>query len=103
VAELAHGGPEAIDALPGIGADLAAKVMEIVRTGRLRMLTELEKQVPAGVAAFMRIPGVGPRRALTLCKALNVDDLSELERAAREGARPRTSRLGQEKRGETPA
>ncbi len=85
VAELAHGGPQAIEALPGIGADLAAKVMEIVRTGTLRMLTELEQQVPAGVAAFMRIPGIGPRRGLTLCKALNVNDLSELRRAAREG------------------
>lgn len=85
VAELARQGPEALDALPGVGADLAGKIVEIVRTGSLAMLVELEKEVPAGVAALMRIPGIGPRKALALCQALDVHDAAGLERAAREG------------------
>lgn len=85
VAELARQGPEALDALPGIGADLAGKIVEIVRTGTLAMLAELEKGVPEGVAALMRVPGLGPRKALALCQALDVHDAAGLERAAREG------------------
>lgn len=85
VAELARDGPERLDALPGIGADLAAKAVEIVRTGTLGMLHDLEKQVPEGVATLMHVPGIGPHRALALCEALDVHDLAGLERAAREG------------------
>jgi DNA polymerase (family X) len=85
VAGLAREGPEAVDALPGIGPDLAAKVVEIAETGTLAMLSGLAEEVPAGVADLMRIPGVGPRRALALCEALDVHDAAALERAAAAG------------------
>lgn len=85
VADLAREGLDALDALPGIGPDLAAKTAEVVRTGTLRMLSELKRQVPEGVAGLMKVPGVGPRRALALSTALGVHDLAGLERAAREG------------------
>ena len=32
--------------IPGIGEDLAAKIEEMVTTGKLAFLTELEKQIP---------------------------------------------------------
>ncbi len=85
VAGIAREGPEALDALPGLGADLAGKVMEIVRTGTLAMLGDLETQAPEGVAGLMRVPGIGPRRALVLCERLGMHDLAGVERAAREG------------------
>jgi len=85
VAELAKEGPDALDALPGFGPDLAAKAVEVVRTGTLRMLSELKRQVPEGVAGLMKVPGVGPKRARALSTALGVHDLAGLERAAREG------------------
>ena len=40
-----------LDALPGIGEDLAAKIKEIVETGRLRALEEVEARTPSTLAA----------------------------------------------------
>ncbi|MFO1402141.1 MAG: helix-hairpin-helix domain-containing protein, partial [Steroidobacteraceae bacterium] len=37
-------GTEEFDALPGIGTDLAAKIDELLRTGRLRALERLRRQ-----------------------------------------------------------
>lgn len=84
VAALA-GTPEALDALPGIGEDLAAKIAEIVHTGRLGLLTQLRRETPKGVREMMSVPGVGPRKATRLHQALRLRGLADLERAARAG------------------
>ncbi len=40
-----------MEAIPGIGKTLAAKIDELMRTGRLNAYEKLQAQVPAGVAA----------------------------------------------------
>ncbi len=82
---LAREGPEALDAIPGVGADLAGKIVELARTGRLAALGRLEREVPPGVAVLMRVPGIGPRRARLLHERLGVRSLAQLERAATTG------------------
>lgn len=77
--------PRKLTELPGIGPDLAGKIEEIVRSGRLAMLDELERAAPPGAAALMRVPGVGPKRARVLCEQLGVRTLDALRTAAREG------------------
>ena len=71
--------------LAGIGKDLAGKITTIVQTGRLPMLDELRKEVPAGVVHMMRLPGVGPKKAAVLFKELSITSLDELKTAADEG------------------
>ncbi len=71
--------------LPGIGDDLAAKVREIAETGRSAFLERLQKEVPAGVAELLRIPGLGPKRVRALYQDLEVRNLEQLLRAARDG------------------
>ena len=56
--------------IDGIGKDLAEKIAELVKTGKLPMLEELRAQVPPGVMALLRIPGLGPKKAATLHKEL---------------------------------
>lgn len=82
---LDRGGEAALDALPGIGEDLAAKVAEIVRTGSFRALGQEERKAPRGAAALMRVPGIGPRRARALAESLRVRSVAELHRAVRAG------------------
>jgi len=81
---VAHDG-ERLQALPGIGADLAGKIEEIVRTGSLKALKELRRQSPKGAAELMRVPGIGPRRARALADRLGIRSVAGLRKAARAG------------------
>ncbi|HEX5830299.1 MAG TPA: DNA polymerase/3'-5' exonuclease PolX [Gemmatimonadaceae bacterium] len=77
--------PARLTELPGIGEDLAGKIVQITRTGTLPMLGELEHEAPRGAAELMRVPGLGPKRAKALCERLGIRSLGGLERAARMG------------------
>src|SRR5512139_1429666 len=73
----------ALDAIPGIGEDLAAKILEIVSTGKCKALERLRKQVPHGLVELLQVPGLGPRRVQTLYTQLKVRSLEDLERAVK--------------------
>jgi DNA polymerase (family 10) len=73
-----------LSALPHIGKDLAAKIAEIVETGRLGMLEKLESQLPAELAELTELPGLGPKRVRKLYDELGVRSLTDLQRAATE-------------------
>ena len=83
VDEMARADGGRLAELPGVGADLAGKIQEIVRSGSLSMLRELRREAPPGAAELMRVPGLGPKRAAALCEALGVRSLAGLARAAR--------------------
>ena len=67
--------------IESIGKDLAAKVTEIVTTGRMAMLEELRAVIPPGVLPLLRIPGLGPKKIAVLHKDLGIISL-EMLRAA---------------------
>ena len=71
--------------LDGVGGDLAGKIETLLDTGRLPLLEELERQVPAVAFDLMRVPGLGPKKAKALVAALGIDSLAALEAACREG------------------
>jgi len=71
--------------LPGIGTDLANKIQELGRTGHLALLDRLRKEVPAGIADLLKLPGLGPKRVRALYHELHVHTLAQLLRAARDG------------------
>lgn len=75
----------ALEALPGIGADLAGKITRICRTGELPLLAQLTRKTPESLVAMLRIPGVGPKRAKLIYTKLGVKTVAQLERAARAG------------------
>jgi len=71
--------------LPGIGADLAAKIEEIAKTGTTGLLEKLHKELPPAITALLRIPGLGPKRVRALHRDLKVQTLEQLADAARAG------------------
>ena len=71
--------------LPGIGADLDAKIHEIVATGTCALLEKLKKQLPPAITELLKIPGLGPKRVKALHEALDIDTLPQLLEAARKG------------------
>lgn len=71
--------------LPGIGEDLAGKIAEICRTGRLQLLEEVEARTPSDLARLSQVPGLGPKRVKVLHEALGVTSIEDLARAAAAG------------------
>ncbi|WP_324780968.1 DNA polymerase/3'-5' exonuclease PolX [Thiobacillus sedimenti] len=76
---------EDLTRLPGIGADLAAKVREIVETGHCSLLDRLRRELPPAVTELLQIPGLGPKRVKALYHDLDVQTVEQLYRAARDG------------------
>jgi DNA polymerase (family 10) len=76
---------EDLTQLPGIGRDLAAKVREMIDTGKVRALDKLHDEVPASVEDLLHIPGLGPKRVKTLYHSLGIESASQLEQAVRAG------------------
>lgn len=74
-----------LEELPGIGTDLAAKIVDIAATGTLPLLTDLRRHTPKGARELMSVPGLGPKRTRRLQEELNIRGLADLERAARAG------------------
>ena len=56
-----------------IGKDLAQKIAEVVETGHLPLLDEIERRVPPGLARLLGVPGLGPKRVRALYETLKVD------------------------------
>jgi DNA polymerase (family 10) len=74
-----------LDALPGIGKDLAGKIVEIVATGTCALRDRLRRELPAGITDLLKLPGLGPKRVMALYQDLDICTLEQLERAARDG------------------
>lgn len=81
VAELVKKG-EDLTKLPGIGADLADKISDIVNHKELELLKELEEKIPVDFTNLSRIQGLGPKKIKKLYDVLDVKNVDELKQAA---------------------
>jgi DNA polymerase (family 10) len=73
---------EDLSELSGIGDDLAGKIEEIVNTGTLEQLLELEEELPRELNELMRIEGLGPKKIHALYEELGIESMEQLEAAA---------------------
>jgi DNA polymerase (family 10) len=69
--------------LPGIGATIEEKIIQIVDTGEIEALSRRRKTIPPEVVEFLRIPGLGPKTVRKIWQELGVTTLAELKDAAR--------------------
>lgn len=76
---------EDLTELSGIGEDLAGKIAEIIRTGGLKQLEEIKTQTPLVLGDLLDVKGLGPKRVRRLHDELDIKNLDQLEKAAREG------------------
>lgn len=74
-----------LEELPGIGADLAAQIQAIQRTGTSARLERLGKTVPRSLIELLSIPSLGPQRVSRLYRELGIRTLAQLEHAVRSG------------------
>ena len=71
--------------LRGIGPGIAGRLSELVQTGRIAELDELERAVQPELVGLGRFLGIGPKRMVEIGTALGVRTVDEFRAAAREG------------------
>lgn len=79
------GGIKVLQELPGIGEDLAQKIEELLKTGRLQYLENLEAELPVGLFQIMEIEGLGPKKTKFLWKKFGVEGIRDLEKLLQAG------------------
>jgi DNA polymerase (family 10) len=72
---------EELTEIPGIGEDLADKIKEIAKTGRLKQFEELKRSIPEGLLDLLDIPSIGPKTAKLFYEKLRIKNISDLEEA----------------------
>ncbi len=74
-----------IRSLPDVGESMAKKIKEIARTGHLKQLDKLKKQIPSSLTDIMKLEQMGPRRTKILYEELNIESIDDLQKAAEQG------------------
>src|SRR5947208_4081847 len=92
IAELVAAGR--VQELRGIGAGIAARLRELVETGRIAELEELEREVQPELVGLGRFLGIGPKRMVEIGRALGVATAEEFREAARAGRLTSVSGIG---------
>jgi DNA polymerase (family 10) len=68
-----------------VGAGIAKKIDEYLKTGKLRLLDDLRAKTPPGVPLLMKVQGIGPRTAYRLTHELGVGSVEDLKKALEAG------------------
>jgi DNA polymerase (family X) len=71
--------------LRGIGPGIEARLRELVETGEIAELAELEREIVPDLVGIGRYLGLGAKRSLDLARALDVRTADELREAAAAG------------------
>lgn len=74
-----------LGAIPGIGKDMRAHILEYLHDGHMTLYDELVASIEPGLIAMLQINGLGPKRIRTLHEQLGVKTLEELAEACRQG------------------
>lgn len=71
--------------LRGIGPGIEARLRELVETGEIAELAELERELAPDLVGLGRYLGLGAKRSVELARALGVRTADELREAATAG------------------
>lgn len=71
--------------IPGVGKAIAEKIDELLQTGKLNYLENLQKEIPSQLANLLQIPDLGPKKVGLFYRELNIKSLAELKAAAEKG------------------
>lgn len=83
--------------LPGIGENIAEKIEEILKTGRLSYLEKLEKEYPIDMDSLLAIEGIGPKTIKILYEKLKIKNLQDLEYHAKRHNLQKIKGIGEKK------
>ena len=83
-----------LDDIPSVGEGIAKKISDFLEHGTSSYLEKLKKRVPVDMEDLSRVSGLGPKTILKLYKKLNIKNIKELEKAAKQGKIKKIAGLG---------
>jgi len=78
-----RGGLKALEEIPGVGKNIALKIEEYLKTGKIRVYEKLKKKTPVNLGELISVEGMGVKKAKILYQKLRVKNLKDLEKAAK--------------------
>ena len=85
LADIARDPNRKLTDIPGIGADLAKKITELVETGKCGYHQEQLKKVPRSLLDLLQLQTVGPQKVRMFYNELGIQTVDDLEAAAKAG------------------
>lgn len=71
-----------LENISGVGKNIAEKIAEFIKTGKLKYYEDLKKKIPIELDELMAIPEIGPKKAKFLYEKLKIKNIKDLKRAA---------------------
>jgi len=78
------GGKKTLEEIPGVGEGIAKKIVEFIKTGKIRAYESLRKKVPSHINVLVKIPGMGLKKVKKLNKLLKISTVNQLEKACKQ-------------------
>ena len=79
------GGQKAVEKISGVGVSIAAKIIEYLKTGKIKYHQVYKKKYPINIKELTLVEGLGPKMVKDLYKRLKIKNLKDLEKAAQAG------------------
>ncbi len=83
-----------LEAIPGVGKAIAAKINALLTTGKLEFYERLITEVPESLPELLRVEDVGPKKVARFWKELGITSIEDLDKAARSGDVQKLSGMG---------
>jgi DNA polymerase (family 10) len=78
-------GAKGLQAIPGVGRAISAKIAEIVDTGTFSAWTKLTAETPLSVLDLLKVDGIGMKTAANLHQKFKISSLNDLRQFAEGG------------------
>ncbi len=76
-------GLKGLKEIPGVGQSMAEKIVEYLKTGKIKEYQALKKKMPVNIEELTSVEGIGPKMVRDLYKHLKIKNLKDLEMAAK--------------------
>ena len=78
-------GIEGLKNISGVGQGIAEKIIEYIKTGKIKEYQALQKKIPVNIKELIAVEGIGPKIVKALYQKLKIKNLQDLEKAAKAG------------------
>ena len=78
-------GIKGLKEISGVGQNIAEKIIEYLKTGKVKEHQALRKKMPVDLEGLTSVEGIGPKMVRDLYKHLKIKNLKDLEKSAKAG------------------
>ncbi|KKP37887.1 MAG: polymerase IV, family X protein [Candidatus Peregrinibacteria bacterium GW2011_GWA2_33_10] len=98
--EIVERDPKLLLEIPGIGDSIAEKIEELVLRGEIKFHQQLLKKFNHKLLELLNIRGIGPKKVRLFSVQLGIEDIEQLEAAAKSGALATLPKMGKKSESE---